>query len=159
MKRIWFTQQASFDYLPLRIGLGQIEEERLKDINFNRVMKLCPKIYTTRTHRLKGEYYVVRGSRYKAEPVLPRIEFKAKMIASFFFSDVEEYGAAILMNEIFSNCPEKYHRNSFAELDLGYESATFEELKNAVLNLNPTTTSSHTTFYVNRLEPCKECGE
>ena len=62
MKRIWFKQQKQFDYIPLMAGLGYISLQELKAINVQREMEgdplLCPKIYTTRTHRLNGEYYI-----------------------------------------------------------------------------------------------------
>lgn len=138
MKRIWFTQQKPFDYLPLRWGLGNIEvSEPDKE-------KYCPKCYTTRTHRLKGQYYVVEGNRFKAVPVIPRIEFRVTKsyllnLKSAEFKGLEKNGYC------------------FAELDLGIKGATFEQLRAELLRLNPKA-NIDTPFYVSELPPLKNGG-
>lgn len=145
MKRIWFTQQKPFDYRPLRAGLELITG---RELNAPGMTGLCPKIYTTRTRQLSGEYYVVEGSRFKAKPVEPRIEFrvtdscKLDLRNALVISDVGWAKTSIL------------DRNglTFAELDLGIKGATFEQLRDELLRLNPKATID-TPFYVNRLEP------
>lgn len=168
MKRIWFTQQKPFGYAPLRAGLGLISVEELReygifngtackeailkthqqtckslsDFGYNPEM-LCPKIYTTRTHRLSGEYVVVEGSRFKARPVEPKIKFKARCVGEFTIRTFDS-GNTI---HLFIG---KEH--SFPELDLGFKGATFNMLSNELLRLNKNSTID-TGFHVNLLEP------
>ena len=165
MKRLWFVQQKPFNYIPLRAGLGHIPpEQNISNYSSAQGFELCPKIYTSRKSPLKGEYVVVEGSRYKAKPVEPRIEFKVEQSFELNLNleavriggtwvhhsllqkkDVI-YDDIILKFRGIFNMLEGY---SFPELDLGYKGATFEELKNVLLNLNPTETSLDTPFYVN----------
>ena len=130
------------------------------------LMELCPKIYTTRKSPLKGEYYVVEGSRFKAKPVEPRIEFKVeqsweldlgleaikfgKTMANHTLLQKKEIDDFVIRKLVESFNTLEGH--SFPELDLGYKTATFEGLKNVLLNCNKGTTID-TPFYVNRLEP------
>lgn len=155
MKRIWFTQQKPFEYMPLRMGCGYIQARAIYNWEGNGI-NYVPKNYTTRTHQLSGEYYVVEGSRFKATPVKPRIEFRANVVASFCIDDVEVYGISRLKNAL----PDK-DGFSYPESDLGYAGATFEQLGDELLRLNPRATID-TLFYVNKLEPiggtCERCG-
>jgi len=140
MKRIWFTQQKPYDWMPLRAGLGLVSERDLYNYQEREyltrqdgVPQLCKKIYTTRTHRLSGEYYVVKGSRFKAKAVEPRIEFQVRK--------------SWKLDLLGLNLTE-----SFPELDLGIKGATFNDLKNELLKLNKTATID-TPFYISKLEP------
>lgn len=176
MKRIWFVQQKPFDYMPLQAGLGYIASSMLQEYDYEVhqkhppyfVPKLCPKIYTTRTRRMKGEYYVVEGSRFKAKPVEPRIEFKVEKSFEVNLSLESLYSGCTWIHhtllqqettvpliqriqDVF-NMPSDY---SFPELDLGYKGATFEDLKNELLKLNPKATLD-TPFFMNRLESIRE---
>lgn len=139
-------------YIPLALGLGLISPENVAKTWMD--YRCCPKIYTTRTHQLKGEYYVVEGSRFKAKPVEPRIEFKAFCVASFTINDVDNYGIEPLMIALrhYENRLDEY---TFTELDLGKKGATWDELKHILLRLNKKATGD-TIFYTNKLEPiCK----
>lgn len=165
MKRIWYTQQKALhiNYLPLRWGLGQYTDvqiitliSKFKPDDPDSPAKYCPKIYTTRTHPLSGEYYVVEGSRFKAKPVEPRIEFqcsesyKLDLRSAKIVSDDWKDGlwrVILVLDNIVGGC-----RFSFPELDLGIKGATFEDLKNELLKLNKKSTID-TPFYVNKLEP------
>ncbi len=140
VKRIWFTQQKPFDYLPLRAGLGLITEEELS--NHHGFTGLCPKIYTTRTRPMKGEYYVVEGNRFKAKPVEPGIKFKVTKVAELNLHGVVSVSPG---NEF------DFSWKTFAEQDLGYKGATLEQLRDELLRLNPKATID-TSFYVNLLE-------
>lgn len=140
MKRIWFVQQKPFDYLPLRAGLGMITEGELE--NHPGFSGLCPKIYTTRNRPLQGEYYVVEGSRFKAKPVEPGIKFKVTKVAELNLHGV----LTVPPNNEF-----EFSWKTFPELDLGIKGATFEQLRNELLRLNPKATID-TPFYVNLLE-------
>ncbi len=141
MKRIYFSQQKPFGYAPLRAGLGLIPENELPQT-------LCQKIYTTRTHRLSGEYVVVEGSRFKAKPVEPEIKFNVSISEEIdlkrgiFKKDDNIIGWAIANRGDLT----------YPELDLGIKGATFELLKNELLRLNKKATIE-TPFYVSVLEP------
>lgn len=171
IKRIWFTQQQPFDFMPLRAGLGLITSQELDDYYFNDssfVSKpiLVPKIYTTRKHRLKGEYCVVRGSRFKAKPVEPKITFETeksfeldlsleaiKIKGTWVHHELlqKETKDPIIqkLKDIF-NMPAGH---TFPEFDLGYKGATFEDLKDVLLKCNKGATIN-TPFHVNgRLLP------
>lgn len=162
MKRIWFTQQKAFNYIPLRMGLGYLSHiEAAPDYNYGHPQdrQLCPKIFTTRTHRLKGEYYVVEGSRYKARPVKPRIEFRVRSVYELNLRDgtvKDQFGLVFPVSEFrqFVINGRRFDY-TFPELDLGIKGATFEELKKELLRLNPRA-SEDTTFYVHLLEPLRE---
>ncbi len=151
-KRIWFVQQKPFDYLPLRAGLGLITEKELElqtqaCASISRFTVLCPKIYTTRTRPMNGEYYVVEGSRFKAKPVEPRIEFRVEISEEF---DLRR-GIFRKGNVLVSWAIASRNDLSFPELDLGIRGATFEKLRDELLRLNPKATID-TPFYVNLLE-------
>ncbi len=155
MKRIWFTQQKPYNYLPLRWGLGYILESQIND--YDSVLRertrvrgcYCPKIYTTRTRELEGEYYVVEGSRFKAKPVEPKIEFRVDTYChldlrnALATADGKTWCTPLILAR--DGC-------SFAELDLGIRGATFYQLRDELLRLNPKATPD-TPFFVNRLEP------
>jgi len=137
VKRIWMVQQKPFDYRPLRAGLGLITEE----LDAPGMTGLCPKIYTTRTHRLSGEYYVVEGSRFKAKPVVPEIRFKVTTVASLNLHD-----GVVTFPPRFD-----FSWKTFPEKDLGVKGATFEQLRDELLRLNKKATID-TPFFVNKLE-------
>uniref|UniRef100_A0A6H1ZRW9 Uncharacterized protein n=1 Tax=viral metagenome TaxID=1070528 RepID=A0A6H1ZRW9_9ZZZZ len=151
-KRIWFTQQKPFDYLPLRAGLGLITEDKLKD--HPGFTGLCPKIYTTRTRPMQGEYYVVEGSRFKAKPVEPRIEFTARCVAKLWlhFRNGRIDTAISDFHDSISLDGDWYEGYTFPELDLGVKGTSFEQLRDELLRLNPKATID-SVFYVNKLEP------
>lgn len=151
MKRIWFVQQSRLNcnYLPLRWGLGQYSEEQID--NFSKLFKpdapdhpkqYCPKLYTTRTHPLSGEYYVVEGSRFKAKPVKPEIKFRVSKVA-----ELNLYGVLTVLpgNEF------DFSWKTFPEMDLGVKGATFEQLRDELMHLNKNTTLD-TPFFINKLE-------
>lgn len=163
MKRIWFVQQKPFEYMPLQAGLGYISTSTLQEYDYEVhqkhppyfVQRLCPKIYTTRTRRMKGEYYVVKGSRFKAEPVEPRIEFKVEQSWRLKLRD----GTVLTKTNIGQDWYVvddvlRKGKHCFAELDLGYKSATFKNLRDELLKLNPMMTID-TPFYINKLEPIR----
>jgi len=149
MKRIWFTQQKQFDYISLRWGLGYITEDEAKEA-IDSVPHMCgdeppslgPKIYTTCTHRLSGDYYVVEGSRFKAKPVEPRIEFTAHPVAIIQFSD----RPSIVWQSFHDQLPLK-----LPELDLGITGVTFRQLQDEVFRRNRNITAD-TVFSINKLE-------
>ncbi len=145
MKRIWFTQQKPYDYTPLRWGLGYTSPTLFEQDRFS------PKIYTTRTHPLDGEYYVVEGSRFKAKPVEPKIEFR---VDTYCQLDLRNALVIVTADSEAWCTPLTLERDgcSFAELDLGIKGATFEQLRDELLRLNPKATPD-TPFFVNRLEP------
>lgn len=178
-KRIWFTQQKPFGYMPLRAGLGlcTLEELRERGIFYGSQAKeailkthqqtgksltdieyipemLCQKLYTTRTHPLSGEYIVVEGSRFKANPVEPTIEFQVTKVYPLdlknqliFGWETEKCGTVWGNTKILEK-----DGLSFPELDLGFRGADFTMLRDELLHLNKTATIN-TTFYVNKLEP------
>lgn len=146
-KRIWMnTEKIKFPpYFSIRWGLGEFDEASAK-VEGERY-GFCPKIYTTRTHPLHGEYYVVEGSRFKAKPVEPEIRFQVTI------SDELD-----LRRAVFKKCDSICRwaiadRNdlTFPELDLGVRGSTFEQLREELLHLNPKATID-TPFYVSRLE-------
>ncbi len=155
MRRIWFPQQKEWDYLPLRWGLGYYSDKDIRDIlnegNLvfgNGELPICTKLYTTRVSPLKGEYYVVQGSRFKASALEPRIEFR-----------VDTYCQLDLKNELVTtdgktwSTPTILARNgcNFTELDLGNKGATFEQFRDELLRLYPKTTIN-TPFFVSKLD-------
>lgn len=167
------TQQQPFDFMPLKYGLDLISKEKFEnyipdsfDLEKGEITKLCPKIYTTRTHKLSGEYYVVRGSRFKAVPVEPRIEFKVEknfelnLENALFFMDYLDdsssvdgwYGVDSLFQFIASYRSFGYQR--FSEFDLGIKAVGFYDLVDELLKLNPKKTVKD-KFYINYLEPIK----
>lgn len=163
MKRLGTNQQELFGYMPLRAGLELITPEELQQFQDEQnqnaltcVGYLCPKLYTTRPHALTGEYYVVKGSWYKAKAIEPRIELK-----------VTQTWELDLKNALFKTRTEKYGEGwgslamlsengyTFPELDLGYRGASFDDLRTELLKLNKKATIE-TPFYINRLEPISE---
>ncbi len=146
MKRIWFTQQKPFNYMSLRAGLGLITERELHKGN----SLLCPKIYTTRTRKMSGEYYVVEGSRFKAQSVEPRIVFQVKKT---FPLNLRTGRVGTIPWEAGGNIG--YPDLTFPELDLGIKNATFKDLRDEILKLT-TKATIDTPFYINRLEPLED---
>ena len=154
MKRIWFVQQQPFDFMPLKAGLGMISKDALQvyqdHMNSNpatAVGNLCPKIYTTRTRRMLGEYQVVRGSRFKAKPLDPPIQFK---VVESFEIDFESESLLICGDSLhlsYLNTSEY----TLAELDLGIDGTTTKKLHSELLRLNKKSVVD-TTFYINKLE-------
>jgi hypothetical protein len=179
MKRIWFIQQKPFGYLPLRAGLGlaSLEDMReysvfygsevkdailkmhqrscpsLADFGYNPEM-LCQKIYTTRTYRLSGEYVVVKGSRFNAKPVEPRIEFQVNQTWELSLKHGLIYPWHTLKAGSVWGGTNILERDglTFPELDLGIKNTTFDYLRDELLHLNKKATIE-TSFYVNLLEP------
>lgn len=162
---IHFTQQESVDYLPLRWGLGYIKYKTAKEVNAiiksmgkctPPIPELCPKMYTTRLRPLKPHltYVVVRGSRYSAKPVKPKIEFRVGMI---WLLDLRNamYSASDGLNWATIGCLDEPSQ-SFPELDLGYKDATWDDLVEKLLELNKKATLD-TPFYINKLEPIPIC--
>jgi len=156
MKRIFFTQQQRLacSYLPLRWGLGQYSDEQISKFSGkfkqdapDHPGQYCPKVYTTRTRPLEGEYYVVEGSRYKAKPVEPRIEFQVRISEEL---DLRK-GIFKKKDTIVGWAIADRNGLSFPELDLGIRGTTFEQLRNELLRLSPKATID-TSFYVNLLE-------
>lgn len=151
-KRIWMVQQKNLycNYLPLRCGLKQYSDEQIN--KFSEMFKpdapdhpdkYCPKIYTTRTHPLSGEYYVVEGSRFKAKPVVPEIRFKVSKVADLNLHGVVSFPPGQEFDFSWKTFPEK---------DLGVKGATFEQLRDELLRLNKKATLD-TPFYINYLSP------
>jgi len=140
-KRIFFTQQKPYQYMPLRMGLNYIQAKEVYNFNGNG-LTFVPKIFTTRTHPLSGEYYVVEGSRFKAKPVVPEIKFKVTKVADLNLHGVVSFPP---WNEF------DFSWKTFAEQDLGYCGATFEQLRDELLRLNKKATLD-TPFFVNKLE-------
>lgn len=155
MKRIWFVQQQPFDFMPLKAGLGIITQDRLKEYEdtmnsrpLTAVGSLCPKIYTTRTRRMSGEYQVVRGSRFKAKPLDPPIQFR---VIECFKIDFE--------SNLLLYCGGALHPSylnldgyTFPELDLGIKGTTLQSLREELLKLNKKATVK-TPFYIHKLAP------
>lgn len=173
-KRLWFTTQRPLRYMPLKAGLGIITAEQLReygvfygsevkaellkfhqltcksltDIDYHPEM-LCPKLYTTRSHRLNGDYQVVEGSRYKKDdvhPVEPEIILTAVC-----------RGQLDLRNRTIDDSPLLFP-DSFAQADLGIKNATFDDLISVILKLNKNNTID-TKFYVNRLFPVDKVSD
>ena len=147
MKRIWFTQQKPFDYIPLRLGLGyltadQADADIAKKYPDTARPVLLPKLYTTRKHRLNGDYYVVTGSRFKAEPLEPRIEFTAHDVATIKFT----FPPTIEWHSQEDKIP-----SNLAELDLGVSGSTLDHLRAELFRLNKNATND-TIFHINKLE-------
>ena len=154
MRRIWMTQQQPFDFMPLKAGLGLITEYELSEyfghwnkFSMNKRPVLCPKIYTTRTRPMAGEYQVVRGSRFKAVPLDPPIKFQVKSSVPFNLKDL-----SIPMSVDITGAPELHKKYTIPELDLGIVGTTAEMLRDELLKLNKKATID-TLFYINKLEP------
>ena len=155
MKRIWFVQQQPFEFMPLKAGLGIITEDELN--RYSRYFTkfplidppaLCPKIYTTRTRRMSGEYQVVRGSRFKAKPLDPPIEFKVvESIEVDFKRNLLMIGGSALYPSYLGR-----GEHTFPELDLGIKGTTQKMLHAELLKLNKKATVD-TPFYINKLAP------
>jgi len=154
-KRVWFVQQQPFDFMPLKAGLGIITEDEL--IKYQEKMNshpltsvgcLCPKIYTTRTRRMSGEYQVVRGSRFKAKPLDPPIHFK---VEESYEIDFKTHYLMVGGSVVHASYLDDLGYN-FSELDLGIRGQSIETLHDELLRLNKKATID-TKFYVNKLEP------
>jgi hypothetical protein len=176
-KRIWFIQQKFFGFMPLKVGLGLATAEEMRmycafngtavhqalletdqrtcksltGIEYNPEM-LCQKIYTTRTHPLLGEYYVVEGSRMKATRVEPKIKFKVTQSCKLDLRNELVLTGNKSCGELWAK-PAILDRNglTFAELDLGIKNAAFSTLRSELLRLNKKATID-TPFFVNLLE-------
>ncbi|MHA1287252.1 MAG: hypothetical protein ACTSPB_07580 [Candidatus Thorarchaeota archaeon] len=161
MKKIWFVQQQPFDFMPLKAGLGIITEDELE--RYSRYFTkfpmsdppaLCPKIYTTRTRRMSGEYQVVRGSRFKAKPLDPPIEFRVEESYEIdFTTSLLMIGSSALFPSYLNKEP-----HSFPELDLGIKGTTMKMLHDELLKLNKKATVD-TSFYINKLKPIVKGGD
>lgn len=171
MKRIWFTQQKPFDYIPLRLGLGYFTAEQADAAIRKKYHKVAPifmpKLYTTRTHKLNGDYYVVEGSRFKTKPVEPRIEFTAHPVATIQFSDKVSINWYSSNDQIPTNLPEldlgirgsgnmsvsvvRAGRSNLPELDLNTTGLMFNHLRDELFKLNKNVTAD-TLFHINKLE-------
>lgn len=155
MKRIWFVQQQPFDFMPLRAGLKMISEDALQvyqdHMNSNSLTtacRLCPKVYTTRTQRMSGEYQVVRGSRFKAKPLDTPIQFRVvESMEVDFENNLLMVGKSALYPSYLNEEP-----HTFPELDLGIKGTTMKALHSELLRLNKKATVD-TTFYINKLAP------
>ena len=154
-KRLWFVQQQPFGFMPLKAGLGMITEDELREYQdlmnshpLTAVGCLCPKIYTTRTRRMSGEYQVVRGSRFKAKPLDPPIQFKVEESFKIDFTmSLLLVGTSALNPSYLNNEP-----HTFPELDLGIKGTTMKMLHDELLRLNKKATID-TPFYINKLAP------
>lgn len=140
--------------MPLKAGLGLISEAELKDYKIdwalkkkNNVPVLCPKIYTTRTRPLAGEYQVVKGSRFKAAPLDPPIEFQVKSSIPFYLKDL-----SIPMAVDITGVPGLHRKYTIPEMDIGIVGTTAEFLREELLRLNKTATLD-TPMFINKLEP------
>ena len=164
MKRIWFTQQKPFDYMPLRFGLGLASLREFQSwlpfqmrptpagVSPAEFKQCCPKTFTTRTRKMSGEYYVVEGSRFKATPVEPRIEFEVIEVFKLSLKTGWIYAVSGTCSCMGDYTALSENGLTFPELDLGYRGATFEELRDELLKLNPKATID-TPFYVHKLAP------
>lgn len=164
MAWIHFTQGEAFDYIPLKLGLGYLKESDFPDkhdlYHYSEragcLVRLCPKIYTTRLKPLKPHltYTVVKGRRGYAKPVELKIEFRVRGVWELHLRSKElynyDYGEIRYGNEGL----EKLSQDglTYSELDLGYKYATFEDLVEELLHLNKKATLE-TPFYINRLVP------
>jgi len=155
MKQIWFVQQQPFDFMPLKAGLGMITEDELNNyighlnkFSLNSCPVLCPKIYTTRTQCMSGEYQVVRGSRFKAKPLDPPIQFK---VIESFEIDFESEHLLFCGGALYPSYLSKGDY-TFPELDLGIKGTTMRMLHVELLKLNKKATAD-TPFYINKLAP------
>lgn len=171
MKRVFFTQQKPFQYASLKAGLGIISEQELHEytIFYGSEVKegllkhyklkyksltdfqyqsgmLLPKLYTTRPHKLNGDYHVVEGSRYDAHPVNPEIALTSVC-----------RGELNLRNRTLNGKPLLYP-DQFAQADLGIKNTTFDDLIFIILKLNKKHTID-TPFYINSLFPLGKAAD
>lgn len=157
-KRIHFSQQRPLNYIPIRVGLGLLPETVLVH-PLSPVVKtqLAPKIYTTRTKPLKGEYVVIGGSRFKPFIIEPRVEFTVAKVweLNLRTARIKEHGYSDALwwevGLLDQKDPLK-PRYTFGELDLGIKGISFEEYTKVLLSLNKNVTLD-TPFYVNLLKP------
>lgn len=166
MAWIHFTQGEAFGYIPLKLGLGYWKETDFpdkRDLYYYSEragcrVRLCSKIYTTRLKPLKPHltYIVVKGSRYKAKPVEPKIEFRVRGVWELHLRSQElynyDYGEIRYGNEGL----EKLSQGglTYPQLDLGFKYATFEDLVEELLALNKKA-ALDTPFYINKLIPAR----
>lgn len=157
MKRIWFTQQQPFDFMPLKAGLKIISEQELSKYSKERncapaatIQKLCPKIFTIRTRPMKGHYRVVQGGRFNAEIVYPAIEFTVPLSVPF---DLKTMQPAVQCTLTGTTEPllTRFHA---PELDLGIVGTTEEMLRDVLLKSYKDSTIN-TKMYLNKLEPIR----
>jgi len=151
VRRIWMVQQQPFNFMPLKAGLGLITENELAQYeeykNKCPTTTLCPKIYTTRTRPIAGEYQVVRGSRFKAVPLDPPIEFQVKSSVPFNLKKL-----SMPMDKNITGSIELHKKYTIPELDLGIVGISAEFLREELLRLNKKATLD-TPMYINKLEP------
>lgn len=122
-------------------------------------VRLCPKVYTTRLKPLKPHltYTVVKGGRYSAKPVKPKIEFRVRGVWELHLGSKELYDYSYGEIRYGNEGLEKLSQDglTYPELDLGYKYATFEDLVEELLNLNKKATLD-TPFYIHRLIPARD---
>lgn len=152
---MWFVQQKHFDYMPLKAGLGMITEVELKDYfgHWNKFPSatrpvLCPKKFTTRTRRMSSEYQVVQGSRFKAVPLDPPIQFKVTESIPYNLKN----NTIIVNDKVVPSELLDEGDFTFPEMDLGIKGTDYLHLRDELLKLNKKTTIN-TEFFINRLEP------
>lgn len=152
---MWFTTQTKYDYMPLRAGLGLVSPDAFEEYALFKQktdpnhVTLSPKLYTTRTHPLSGEYYVVKGSRFKAEAVTPRIEFRiVNRWDAELFRGVLTGAWDLLLPSGWKD------DDLFAELDLGIKGATLRDLALELARLNGLEGSTvRRRMYIHKLGP------
>ena len=164
MAWIHFSQQEAFDYIPLKLGLGYLKETDFldkRDLYYYSEhagcrVRLCSKLFTTRLRPLKPHltYTVVKGDRYHAKPVEPKIEFRVSGVWELHLRSMElydySYGEIRYGNEGLESLTKD--GLTFPELDLGFKYATWDDLVEELLALNKKA-ALDTPFYVNRLIP------
>jgi hypothetical protein len=97
---------------------------------------------------MSGEYQVVRGSRFKAKPLDPPIQFK---VEESFEIDLNTSMLMVCGSAVHASCLNS-SEYTFAELDLGIDGTTTKALHSELLRLNKKATVD-TTIYINKLEP------
>lgn len=124
---------------PELLKLYKLRDKSITDIEYLPEL-LCPKLYTTRSHRLNGDYQVVEGSRYRDEvhPADPEILLTAVCRGQLDIRNRTLNGSPLLFPD------------SFAQADLGIRNATFDDLISVILKLNKKNTID-SKFYINRL--------
>lgn len=156
MKQIWFTQQQQFDFMPLMAGLNMISEQELQEYcgHWNKFPItnrpiLCPKKFTIRSRKMKGNYRVVQGSRYHSTQLYPPIEFTVPISVPFSLRTMQP---AIQCNLTGTTEPllTRFHT---AELDLGIVGTTDNSLRTEIMKL--TGCEIDKQMYLSTLEPLK----
>lgn len=96
---------------------------------------------------MAGEYQVVRGSRFKAVPLNPPIEFQVKYHVPFNLKDLSTPTCIDITGSV-----ELHKKYKVPELDLGVVGTTAEMLRDELLKLNKKATLD-TPMHINKLEP------